>query len=341
MVASSKSSFLIEKDENNHTLGGRKRDSSVTFKIEALYSQEILNSELERSSQPCKRSEQFHKGSHLYSSPPSFSYIHSFTLLFTKGSHLRSSPPFQSHFSYIVTKCSHLRSPIIHNSNNYNEKLQVFAISSPPLAKKVGAEFIGTFIYADFCQNSGGNNEREDQLIGNSYGLRCRHRPCGDGDHPVHRTHIRCSSEPCGHHLLCCLKALSMEEGANVYWNTDIGISVCRICTEGVYHPFMGGGVTVPSGGYGQAFTLEFIISFNLMFVVTVFATDTRTVGQFAGMAVGATVTFNILIAGYVLLSKSASGINEPSKNTRSSNCSKQLQSNLNLFDRSNSWCTW
>ncbi|XLS84477.1 hypothetical protein HN51_034643 [Arachis hypogaea] len=34
-------------------------------------------------------------------------------------------------------------------------------------------------------------------------------------------------------------------------------------------------------------------------------------------------------------------GINEPSKNIRSSNCSKQLQSNLNLFDSSNSWCTW
>ncbi|XP_072066633.1 probable aquaporin NIP5-1 [Arachis hypogaea] len=244
MVASSKSSFLIEKDENNHTLGGRKRDSSVTFKIEALYSQEILNSELERVGAE---------------------FVGTFMLIFAGTA-----------------------------VGIINEKTNGL----------VGAEFIGTFIYADFCQNSGGNNEREDQLIGNSYGLRCRHRPCGDGDHPVHRTHIRCSSEPCGHHLLCCLKALSMEEGANVYWNTDIGISVCRICTEGVYHPFMGGGVTVPSGGYGQAFTLEFIISFNLMFVVTVFATDTRTVGQFAGMAVGATVTFNILIAGYVLLSK-------------------------------------
>ncbi|KAL4327411.1 hypothetical protein AHAS_Ahas13G0097400 [Arachis hypogaea] len=44
MVASSKD----EKDENNHILGGQKRDSSVNFKIEALYSQEILNSELER-----------------------------------------------------------------------------------------------------------------------------------------------------------------------------------------------------------------------------------------------------------------------------------------------------
>ncbi|RYR22464.1 hypothetical protein Ahy_B03g067750 [Arachis hypogaea] len=37
----------------------------------------------------------------------------------------------------------------------------------------------------------------------------------------------------------------------------------------------MGGGVTVSSGEYGQAFALQFIIIFNLMFVVTAFATDT------------------------------------------------------------------
>jgi aquaporin NIP len=40
----------------------------------------------------------------------------------------------------------------------------------------------------------------------------------------------------------------------------------------------MNGGVTVPSVEYGQAFALEFIITFNLMFVVTAVATDTRAV---------------------------------------------------------------
>eukprot|EP00252_Welwitschia_mirabilis_P004402 TRINITY_DN1475_c0_g1_i7.p1 TRINITY_DN1475_c0_g1~~TRINITY_DN1475_c0_g1_i7.p1 ORF type:complete len:258 (+),score=29.80 TRINITY_DN1475_c0_g1_i7:382-1155(+) len=65
-----------------------------------------------------------------------------------------------------------------------------------------------------------------------------------------------------------------------------------------IFHPFMAGGVTVPSGSYAQAFALEFIISFNLMFVVTSVATDTRAVGELAGIAVGATVIMNILIAG-------------------------------------------
>ncbi|XLR56243.1 hypothetical protein HN51_010561 [Arachis hypogaea] len=61
-----------------------------------------------------------------------------------------------------------------------------------------------------------------------------------------------------------------------MYIGAQILASVCAaFALKGVYHPFMGGGVTIPSEGYSQAFVLEFIISFNLMFVVTAFATPT------------------------------------------------------------------
>ncbi|TXG46755.1 hypothetical protein EZV62_026049 [Acer yangbiense] len=86
-----------------------------------------------------------------------------------------------------------------------------------------------------------------------------------------------------------------------VYIGAQIMASICAaFALKVVFHPIMGGGVTVPSEGfgYGQAFALEFIISFNLMFVVTAVATDTRAVGELAGIAVGATVMLNILIAG-------------------------------------------
>lgn len=57
--------------------------------------------------------------------------------------------------------------------------------------------------------------------------------------------------------------------------------SLCAaFALKAIFHPIMGGGVTVPSGGYGQAFVLELIISFNLMFVVTAVATDTRAVSM-------------------------------------------------------------
>ncbi|KAH7533569.1 hypothetical protein FEM48_Zijuj04G0145200 [Ziziphus jujuba var. spinosa] len=67
---------------------------------------------------------------------------------------------------------------------------------------------------------------------------------------------------------------------------------------KAVFHPFMSGGVTVPTVSYGQAFSLEFVITFILMFTITAVATDTRAVGELAGIAIGATVLLNILVAG-------------------------------------------
>ena len=47
-----------------------------------------------------------------------------------------------------------------------------------------------------------------------------------------------------------------------------------------VYDPFLSGGVTVPNVtiSTAQAFFTEFLITFNLLFVVTAVATDTRAV---------------------------------------------------------------
>lgn len=67
-----------------------------------------------------------------------------------------------------------------------------------------------------------------------------------------------------------------------MYIGAQVVASLCAaFALKGIFHPIMGGGVTVPSGSYGQAFALEFIISFNLMFVVTAVATDTRAVRYF------------------------------------------------------------
>lgn len=68
-----------------------------------------------------------------------------------------------------------------------------------------------------------------------------------------------------------------------MYIGAQVVASLCAaFALKGIFHPIMGGGVTVPSGApYGQAFALEFIISFNLMFVVTAVATDTRAVCYF------------------------------------------------------------
>jgi MIP family channel proteins len=60
------------------------------------------------------------------------------------------------------------------------------------------------------------------------------------------------------------------------------------------------GGATLPAGtgGAWQAFGLEVLLTFFLMFVIMAVATDTRAVGQAAALAIGATVGLEALFAG-------------------------------------------
>ncbi|HEY7983235.1 MAG TPA: aquaporin [Ktedonobacterales bacterium] len=57
-------------------------------------------------------------------------------------------------------------------------------------------------------------------------------------------------------------------------------------------------GATVPAGGAGQAWALEALLTFFLMFVIMAVATDARAVGQAAALAIGATVGLEALFAG-------------------------------------------
>ncbi|KAL4279223.1 hypothetical protein GQ457_03G009770 [Hibiscus cannabinus] len=55
---------------------------------------------------------------------------------------------------------------------------------------------------------------------------------------------------------------------------------------------------TVPLGSPNRSLVLEIIISFLLMFVVSGVATDSRAIGELAGIAVGMTVTLNVFVVG-------------------------------------------
>ncbi|XP_057439831.1 nodulin-26-like [Lotus japonicus] len=68
-----------------------------------------------------------------------------------------------------------------------------------------------------------------------------------------------------------------------------------RLIFSGKDNHFTG---TLPAGSDLQAFVVEFIITFFLMFVVSGVATDNRAIGELAGLAVGSTVLLNVLFAG-------------------------------------------
>ncbi|XP_062118259.1 aquaporin NIP1-2-like [Humulus lupulus] len=68
-----------------------------------------------------------------------------------------------------------------------------------------------------------------------------------------------------------------------------------RLMFTGKEDHFLG---TMPAGSNMQSFVIEFIITFYLLFAVSGVATDDRAIGQLAGIAIGATVLLNVLVAG-------------------------------------------
>jgi aquaporin NIP len=57
-------------------------------------------------------------------------------------------------------------------------------------------------------------------------------------------------------------------------------------------------GMTQISLSMGGAIAIEFILSFLLMFVIIAVATDSRAIGEMAGLAIGGTVALCALIGG-------------------------------------------
>ncbi|GAV81941.1 MIP domain-containing protein [Cephalotus follicularis] len=165
------------------------------------------------------------------------------------------------------------------------------------LTRKVGAEFVGTFILI-FAATAGPIVNQKyhgaESLIGNAAcaGLAVMIIILSTGH--ISGAHLNPS-------LTIAFAVMRHFPWMHVpaYMAAQVSGSICAsFALKGVFHPYLSGGVTVPSVSTGQAFALEFIITFNLLFVVTAVATDTRAVGELAGIAVGATVLLNILIAG-------------------------------------------
>ncbi|XP_075490914.1 putative aquaporin NIP5-1 isoform X2 [Primulina tabacum] len=163
--------------------------------------------------------------------------------------------------------------------------------------KLVGAEFVGTFILI-FAATAGPIVNQKyngvETLLGNAAcaGLAVMIIILSTGH--ISGAHLNPS-------LTIAFAVFRHFPWAHVpaYIAAQVSGSICAsFALKGVFHPFMSGGVTVPSVNNGQAFALEFLITFNLLFVVTAVATDTRAVGELAGIAVGATVLLNILVAG-------------------------------------------
>jgi MIP family channel proteins len=85
------------------------------------------------------------------------------------------------------------------------------------------------------------------------------------------------------------------------YWLAQLtGATAAAACLRLLLGNVAHVGATTPAGlgGAWQAFWLETLLTFFLMFVIMAVATDTRAVGQAAALAIGATVGLEALFAG-------------------------------------------
>ncbi|RWW48024.1 hypothetical protein BHE74_00045950, partial [Ensete ventricosum] len=166
----------------------------------------------------------------------------------------------------------------------------------------IGAEFVGTFILIFGATAAPIVNQKyngAETLIGNAAcaGLAVMIVILSTGH--ISGAHLNPS-------LTIAFAALRHFPWSHVpaYVVAQVSASICAsFALKGVFHPFLSGGVTVPSVNTTQAFFIEFVITFNLLFVVTAVATDTRAIWIYlvaptAGAVAGAAVYTAVKLKG-------------------------------------------
>ncbi|KAF3324235.1 aquaporin NIP2-1-like protein [Carex littledalei] len=85
------------------------------------------------------------------------------------------------------------------------------------------------------------------------------------------------------------------------YWSAQVsGAMLASFTLKVLLHPITNIGTTTPSGSEWQALIMEIMVTFIMMFVTAAVATDTKAVGELAGLAVGSAVCITSIFAGPV-----------------------------------------
>ncbi|WCJ25715.1 Aquaporin NIP2-1 [Euphorbia peplus] len=85
------------------------------------------------------------------------------------------------------------------------------------------------------------------------------------------------------------------------YGAAQVTGSICASFTlKALLEPIKDLGTTSPSGSDVQALIMEIVATFTMMFVASAVATDTKAIGELAGIAVGSSVCITSILAGPV-----------------------------------------
>ncbi|CAM0870347.1 unnamed protein product [Alopecurus aequalis] len=170
-------------------------------------------------------------------------------------------------------------------------------MAAVPLMKKTMAEFLGTFIlvFAQVCSII--MDEKHDGVLGLmgiavSVGLAVMVLVFS-------LIHISgCHLNPAVSIAMAVYGHLPRAHIAPYVVAQVLGSTAATFVGNAIYHSGSPKISTVPSVGTVEAFAVEFILTFILLFVITAVATDPHAVKELVAVAVGGTIVMNILIGG-------------------------------------------
>ena len=167
------------------------------------------------------------------------------------------------------------------------------------LARKVGAEAIGTFALVF----AGCGAIMIDQLTGGALS----HLGVGLTFGFVIMVMVYATGHISGAHLnpavtvaFAAIGRFPWKEVPAYVVGQVVAALVAALLLNALFGPVANLGTTLPAGAASQSLVLECVITFFLMFVITAVATDGRASGQMAGFAIGATVGLCAIFAGPV-----------------------------------------
>ncbi|KAL7140970.1 hypothetical protein ABFS83_08G023300 [Erythranthe nasuta] len=76
------------------------------------------------------------------------------------------------------------------------------------------------------------------------------------------------------------------------------GATAAAFTLRVLLHPIKHVGTTSPSGTDIQSLAMEIVVTFSMMFITSAVATDTKAIGELAGIAVGSAVCITSILAG-------------------------------------------
>jgi aquaporin NIP len=76
------------------------------------------------------------------------------------------------------------------------------------------------------------------------------------------------------------------------------GATLAAFTLRILLHPIKHVGTTSPSGTAIEALIMEIVVTFSMMFITSAVATDTKAIGELAGIAVGSAVCITSILAG-------------------------------------------